>query len=222
MIRTIGHWRGFYGDQGRQLEGGGGGLIVLHIPFWIGHMSPDDYPYAHLLPAPDPSLHYPPLIPFHHIDPAHRALLHSNPRSFLDTATVIHLTPVFGSQVIGLNLADLDNNARDQLALEVHVFSFVLVILSQSHRRSLAGALLSSGTKRTSSITAPIFTNNGAAISAGQPDIHTHQRRQLTSFEYLACTFTLPLAIRPAIPSSILYTSNPSEFRTVPESVLQY
>lgn len=134
---------------------------------------PPDYPYAHLLPAPDPSLHYPPLTPFHHIDPAHRALHHPDPRSFLDTAAVIQLTPAFGSQVTGLNLADLDNNARDQLALEVHVPSFFPIIPSQPHCRSLAGVLLSSGTKITSSIVAPIFTNNGAAISAGQPDIQT-------------------------------------------------
>lgn len=91
--------------------------------------SPADYPYAHLLPTFDHSLSIPLFTPFKHIDPAQRALVHLNPRSFLDGAKVIHLTPGFGSEVHDLNLAHLDDNGRDQLALEV-LLRFFFVKLS--------------------------------------------------------------------------------------------
>jgi len=61
----------------------------------------------------------PPLTPFTHVDPGSRALNHPNPRSFLDKAEVIELTPNFASDIRGVNLAALDNDAKDQLALEV-------------------------------------------------------------------------------------------------------
>jgi sulfonate dioxygenase len=63
---------------------------------------------------------YPPLEPFVHVDPGHRALKHPNPRSFLANATsIIDLTPVLGTEVRGVSLAQLGSDDRDQLALEV-------------------------------------------------------------------------------------------------------
>lgn len=79
----------------------------------------EPYRYAHLLPFFSTDK-YPPLEPFTHVDPGSRALSHSNPRAFLDKATrVIELTPHLGTDVHGINLAELDSNGRDQLALEV-------------------------------------------------------------------------------------------------------
>lgn len=81
----------------------------------------EEYHYAHLLPHFSQVL-YPPLTPFHHVDPGTRALAHPNPRVFLNTATeVVDMTPNLGTEVRGLHLADLDSEGRDQLALEVPV-----------------------------------------------------------------------------------------------------
>ena len=81
------------------------------------------YRYAHLLPHFSAD-RYPPLTPFEHVDPALRALSHDNPRAFLDNATSVReLTPYLGSEVTGVNLAELDSAGRDQLALEVHPLS---------------------------------------------------------------------------------------------------
>jgi sulfonate dioxygenase len=82
-----------------------------------------DYRYAHLLPHFSTD-HYPPLAPFEHVDPASRALSHNNPRAFLNNATSVReLTPHLGTEVSGVNLAELDGTGRDQLALEVHPLS---------------------------------------------------------------------------------------------------
>ena len=82
----------------------------------------EPYRYAHLLPAFPRDEHYPPLTPFDHTDPGSRALSHPNPRSFLDNATsIVQLTPHLGEEVRGVNLAALDSDGRDQLALEVCV-----------------------------------------------------------------------------------------------------
>lgn len=78
------------------------------------------YRYAHLLPAFPKDEHYPPLTPFDHIDPAARALSHPNQTAFLDKAqSVIEITPNLGTEVHGVNLAQLDSDGRDQLALLV-------------------------------------------------------------------------------------------------------
>ncbi|EIN13379.1 TauD-domain-containing protein [Punctularia strigosozonata HHB-11173 SS5] len=80
----------------------------------------EEYKYAHLAPVLDHSEHYPPLVPFEHVDPGHRALSLPNPRAFLDQATSIaHITPRLGTVVTGVQLAQLDSSGRDQLALEV-------------------------------------------------------------------------------------------------------
>ncbi|KAI0067960.1 TauD-domain-containing protein [Artomyces pyxidatus] len=80
----------------------------------------EPYRYANLLPHFDPAEHFPPLTPFDHADPGLRALAHPNPRSFLSSATsVVELTPNLGTEVRGVNLAKLDSDGRDQLALEV-------------------------------------------------------------------------------------------------------
>lgn len=79
----------------------------------------ESYRYSHLLPHFSHD-RYPPLTPFDHIDPGFRALTHQNPRAFLESATsVIELTPNLGTEVHGVQLTQLDSNARDQLALEV-------------------------------------------------------------------------------------------------------
>jgi sulfonate dioxygenase len=83
--------------------------------------NPDEEPYlwTRLLPVFDPSEHYPPLTPYEHVDPGFRALSHPNPRSFLSSATrVADLTPHIGTEIEGVNLATLDADGRDQLALE--------------------------------------------------------------------------------------------------------
>ncbi|KAJ7230638.1 hypothetical protein GGX14DRAFT_411594 [Mycena pura] len=80
--------------------------------------SEEPYKYAHLMPFYSKDK-YPPLEPFEHIDPGSRALNHLNPRSFVDGANVIELTPEFGSDVRGVNLATLTPDQKDQLSLEV-------------------------------------------------------------------------------------------------------
>ncbi|KAF9452584.1 TauD-domain-containing protein [Macrolepiota fuliginosa MF-IS2] len=79
----------------------------------------EEYRYSHLLPHFSQD-RYPPLQPFDHVDPGHRALTLPNPRAFLDGATrTAELTPRLGTEVTGINLAELDSSGRDQLALEV-------------------------------------------------------------------------------------------------------
>ncbi|KAF9458344.1 alpha-ketoglutarate-dependent sulfonate dioxygenase [Collybia nuda] len=79
----------------------------------------EPYRYSHLLPHFSQD-HHPALVPFRHIDPGQRALAHSNPRSFLDSAiSITQLTPGLGTEVHGVNLAALDSDGRDQVALEV-------------------------------------------------------------------------------------------------------
>jgi sulfonate dioxygenase len=79
----------------------------------------DQYPYTHLLPTFD-SGRYPPLTPFRHEDPGHRALSHADPLTFLQSASrVQEMTPVFGTEVEGINLSRLTPSERDQLALLV-------------------------------------------------------------------------------------------------------
>ena len=87
-----------------------------------GNDAKGEYRYTHLLPVFPKDEHYPPLVPFEHVDPGFRALSHPNPRAFLDNATsVIDLTPRLGTEVRGVNLVELDNDGRDQLALEVRI-----------------------------------------------------------------------------------------------------
>lgn len=98
----------------------------------------ETYKYTHLLPHF--SQHkYPPLTPFEHVDPGSRALKHPDPRTFLKGATsVIELTPHLGTEVRGIRLRDLDNDGRDQLALEVNTAaSSVSRCYKLSHNRLL-------------------------------------------------------------------------------------
>lgn len=78
-----------------------------------------NYKYKHLLPVFLPTS-YPPLVPFEHVDPGSRALSHENPRAFLANATrVTNLTPQIGTEVDGVQLLSLNDEAKDQLALFV-------------------------------------------------------------------------------------------------------
>ncbi|KAJ7327518.1 TauD-domain-containing protein [Mycena albidolilacea] len=61
----------------------------------------------------------PPLQPFTHVDASSRALNYANPRTFLDSANVVEMMPAFRSEVQRLNLAELDGEGKDQLALNV-------------------------------------------------------------------------------------------------------
>ncbi|WOO82894.1 Alpha-ketoglutarate-dependent sulfonate dioxygenase [Vanrija pseudolonga] len=81
---------------------------------------PDEqYPYKHLLPTFDGHLKLPPLTDFEHKDPGHEALKHADPAAFLANADVDELTPRFGSEVSGVQLSQLDDAGRQQLALFV-------------------------------------------------------------------------------------------------------
>jgi sulfonate dioxygenase len=89
-----------------------------------------EYRYAHLLPTFS-SDRYPPLVPYDHVDPGQRALSHSNPHAFLDGAkSISEITPRFGTEVIGMNLAELDSTGRDQVALEVGIPPFLRTSVS--------------------------------------------------------------------------------------------
>lgn len=78
-----------------------------------------EYRFSHLLPSFPQDVHYPPLEPFDHVDPGFRALAHEDPDAFLANAIVSDLTPGFGSEIHGANLATLNAGDRDQLALYV-------------------------------------------------------------------------------------------------------
>ncbi|WVQ76032.1 hypothetical protein IAR50_005668 [Cryptococcus sp. DSM 104548] len=83
---------------------------------------PPDYKYARFLPSYDHDLHLPPLEPFEHVDPGHAALSHANPREFLkegEGGREVKLTPKIGSEVRGVQLSQLDDRGKSQLALFV-------------------------------------------------------------------------------------------------------
>ncbi|WVF67235.1 hypothetical protein IAT40_001983 [Kwoniella sp. CBS 6097] len=80
---------------------------------------PADYKYKRFLPTYDRETKYPPLEPFEHKDPGLASLSDPTPRSFLDGAVVNELTPKFGSEVAGVQLSQLDERAKSQLALYV-------------------------------------------------------------------------------------------------------
>lgn len=152
----------------------------------------EEYRYSNLLPVFSQD-HYPPLTPFEHSDPGHRALKHSNPRSFLDNATsVVEITPNLGTEVQGVNLRTLDSDARDQLALEVKDILetvpklFVLILAS----RLPVEVLSSSETNKTLLMLALIFILNGAAILDGRFP-------SLSPLQYANSDFWISLHIHP-------------------------
>ncbi|KAG6837862.1 hypothetical protein H0H93_013015 [Arthromyces matolae] len=124
------------------------------------------YRYANLLPYFSQD-HYPPLTFFEHADPGHRALNHTNPRSFLDNAVVVELTPKLGSEVHGVNLAVLSNDARDELALEAGAFCTLLIFKSHGEE------FLCSEISMNSSTEAPNFTKLGAFCKSVTRDENT-------------------------------------------------
>lgn len=95
------------------------GVATLKLRPATEEKKEEEYRYAHLLPHFSVD-RYPPLTPFEHVDPGHRALSHPNPLAFLEGASVVdEITPHLGTEVVGVNLAELDSTGRDQLALEV-------------------------------------------------------------------------------------------------------
>lgn len=95
---------------------------TIHLPSSSNkdEIGKEEYKYAHLLPALDPGYKYPPLQPFEHVDPGHRASSLSNPLAFLEKATKVkRVSPGFGTEIDGVQLKDLTNTERDQLALAV-------------------------------------------------------------------------------------------------------
>jgi len=72
--------------------------------------------YANYLPTWDPAQKYPPLEPFEHVehgkdaDPSFPNLLPQ------DTAKVVHLTPSIGTEVRGIQLTQLNDAGKDELA----------------------------------------------------------------------------------------------------------
>lgn len=132
----------------------------------------DAYLYAHLLPHFSQD-HYDPLTPFIHVDPGVRALVHSNPRAFLEGATKItDLTPKLGTEVHGnIRLTRLGDDGRDQLALEVSSQFKCDNLLRQwffDPRRSPNADSWCSGTSKTLLMQALTFGRTGAGISAGK------------------------------------------------------
>ncbi|BGP00954.1 putative Alpha-ketoglutarate-dependent sulfonate dioxygenase (putative) [Rhodotorula toruloides] len=92
----------------------------LRLRWWSETVKEGDaYPYERFLPFFDTELRLPPLQPFKHVDPGHKALADPSPRSFLADAEVDDLTPDFGSEVSGVQLHQLDERGRQQLALFV-------------------------------------------------------------------------------------------------------
>lgn len=82
--------------------------------------APEDYKYRRFLPEWTTTLKLPPLEPFEHVDPGHKALNDPTPLSFIDNAEIRHLTPDFGSEIIsGVDLTALGDRERAQLALFV-------------------------------------------------------------------------------------------------------
>ncbi|KAK4685458.1 sulfonate dioxygenase, partial [Tremellales sp. Uapishka_1] len=78
-----------------------------------------DAQYGIYLPTFD-DIKYPPLTDFDHSEPGLRALKHDDPKEFLKNATLVDdLTPLFGTEVKGVSLAQLDSRGREQLALLV-------------------------------------------------------------------------------------------------------
>lgn len=125
----------------------------------------EPYKYEHLLPYFSQDK-YPPLTPFKHEDPGLRALQHENPRSFLDRATsLVDLTPNLGTEVTGVNLATLDSDAKDQLALAVGRLMYLAVLICC---RWLNEAFWYSKTSRNLSTKAPIFILLLDVISVGK------------------------------------------------------
>ncbi|GJN90515.1 hypothetical protein Rhopal_003526-T1 [Rhodotorula paludigena] len=95
-----------------------------------GESKPAEQPYKfqRFLPEWTTLLNLPPLEPFEHIDPGHKALKDPQPRSFLDSAKLQSVTPNFGTEIQdGVDLTKLDARERAQIALFVAQRGFVVL-----------------------------------------------------------------------------------------------
>lgn len=128
-----------------------------------------EYRYAHLLPDFSAD-RYPPLTSFDHVDPGHRALSHPNPQEFLEKATSIdEITPHLGTEIVGINLAELDSRGRDQLALEVCLLCcWCAIFVKTDSKRLPKEVLLSSEVNKILLIVDLTFTLNGDDILDGK------------------------------------------------------
>ncbi|KAM0746017.1 alpha-ketoglutarate-dependent sulfonate dioxygenase [Meredithblackwellia eburnea MCA 4105] len=80
----------------------------------------ENYKYKRFLPTYSEDYGQLPAVePFEHVDPGHKALKHTDPRSFLQGGEIDDLTPDFGSEVSNVQLSKLTPEERDQLALYV-------------------------------------------------------------------------------------------------------
>jgi len=78
-----------------------------------------NYKYAHYLPVFDPAVHFPPLTPFDHTDPGSRVEdpLNNPLKELLgDASSVLDLTPTIGSEIKGVQLTNLSDKGKDELA----------------------------------------------------------------------------------------------------------
>ncbi|KAF7327734.1 Alpha-ketoglutarate-dependent sulfonate dioxygenase [Mycena kentingensis (nom. inval.)] len=128
----------------------------------------EPYKYAHLMQTWSTEKQ-PPLKPFDIVDRGTFALKHANPRSFLEKegVEVVEMTPEFGTEVRGMNLATLTNEEKDQLALEVGRRG-VVVCRGQEDFIDRGPAFY----REWGSYFGPLHTHPLAGHPEGYPDVH--------------------------------------------------
>ncbi|KAJ7355758.1 hypothetical protein DFH08DRAFT_803705 [Mycena albidolilacea] len=151
---------------------------------------------------------YPALQPFEHVGAGFRALKHPGPRSFLANSSAIEMSPEFGLDVRGCNLAELTAEHKDQLALE-----------------SRAVVWSSSGINRTSSTVGPAFILNGlvASVLCTSTPLQAILTAITKSTWFTNCSFELQpaglttffLLAQPKTGGDTLYSSQVLNFRSL-------
>ena len=152
------------------------------------------YRYSHLLPHFSQD-HYPPLEPFEHVDPGHRALARereaianetiaegSTPLpSFLRSpnVTLSEITPNLGVEVSGVSLSQLDDAARDDLALLVARRGLVIFRNQQEFIDSSPEAY-----KEWGRYFGRLHIHPTSGHPEGHPEIHLVYRDENTTFNF--------------------------------------
>ncbi|KAK2462010.1 hypothetical protein APHAL10511_006473 [Amanita phalloides] len=152
-------------------------------PLPTAEKNQESYRYAHLLPHFSQD-RYPPLTPFEHVDPGHRALNHANPRAFLENATSIaEITPHLGTEVVGVNLVELDSDGRDQLALETEgqtsIVNGVRILDGASEHLDFGGSPLENKDRFRS-----LHIHPTSGHPRGYPEIHLVYRDADSNFNF--------------------------------------